>query len=268
MDFFGDKAYPLWLRRGKDPHRRRKGREELEPGYTDEPVADLLVPRGPVTEQAAKPNCGLTERVMHFEPGTIIEINELQHFASFRLRSFDYYPGVTPWISRPRSIKNSAVNALRMPTSTDKRRPRQRAYYDSLRDVATPRWDTQQKGLVLGAGNQCSGHKRGQCSKHRAVTAHRLNLVRIWDPVEDQFQGLAERLETEVMPDNRTAVLELKPCGVSTLQEGVPGGAQQKSAAHRRLPLGHLAGVLIELIGMGRRTLCSRSLRIPGPASA
>ncbi|MHA7223092.1 DUF7255 family protein [Arthrobacter sp. RHLT1-20] len=103
---------------------------------------------GQATEQAAKRTTALPGDFIHVETGTIIEIDELQHFTSFRLKSFDYYPGgypldfeATEYQELCRRFAPKADKYRQAKTAAafgPGGRQRQRAYYDALRDLATP----------------------------------------------------------------------------------------------------------------------------------
>lgn len=99
-------------------------------------------------EQSSKRITALRGDFMHLSTRTIIEVDELQHFTSYRLKSFDYYPS-----EHPVGFKISEYRDLcrRFSSSADKYRQtktaaafgsggrqRQRAYYDALRDLAVP----------------------------------------------------------------------------------------------------------------------------------
>ena len=85
---------------------------------------------------------------IHPDTGTLIEIDESQHFTSFRLKTLDLYPPDTPlgfdreryvglcqqW--RGRSDKYRQTKEARGFGIGG--RQRQRAYYDALRDLSTP----------------------------------------------------------------------------------------------------------------------------------
>lgn len=103
---------------------------------------------GNSTEQAAKRTTALPGDFMHTPSGTIIEIDELQHFTSFRLQSFEYYPAGSPLGFEPDEYRDLC---RRFAPKADKYRQsktavafgpggrqRQRAYYDALRDLAVP----------------------------------------------------------------------------------------------------------------------------------
>ncbi|VXC05930.1 hypothetical protein ARTHRO9V_200159 [Arthrobacter sp. 9V] len=83
---------------------------------------------------------------MHESTGTLIEVDEAQHFTSFRLHTFSFYPDVPLGFD----VKEYSSLCRRHSQSADKYRraksaaafgvggrQRQRAYYDALRDLAT-----------------------------------------------------------------------------------------------------------------------------------
>ena len=85
---------------------------------------------------------------IHEPTGTLIEIDESQHFTSFRLRTLDLYPAETPvgfelsaYRALCRSYQQRSDNYRRTKAARGfgvGGRQRQRAYYDALRDIATP----------------------------------------------------------------------------------------------------------------------------------
>lgn len=100
------------------------------------------------SEQAAKRLTALPGDFLHVESGTFIEIDEHQHFTTFRLAALDLYPDDcklgfnveeyrdlcrtwSPKADRYRSAK-AAIGF------GEGGRQRQRAYNDALRDLATP----------------------------------------------------------------------------------------------------------------------------------
>lgn len=98
--------------------------------------------------QSSKRTTALPGDFIHLGTGTMIEVDELQHFTSFRLRTFDHYP------TQHRvdfDINEYLVLCLRFSPTADKYRQakaasgfgpggrqRQRAYYDALRDLTRP----------------------------------------------------------------------------------------------------------------------------------
>lgn len=99
-------------------------------------------------EQSVKRTIPLPGDFIHESTGTLIEVDEVQHFTSFRLHTFSYYPDASPLgfdvkeytslckrhsptADRYRQTKSAAAFGVGG-------RQRQRAYYDALRDLATP----------------------------------------------------------------------------------------------------------------------------------
>lgn len=85
---------------------------------------------------------------IHPDTGTLIEIDESQHFTSFRLTSLDLYPPDAP-VGFDRNYYRELCGEWRTKSDNYRRtkaargfgaggRQRQRAYYDALRDLATP----------------------------------------------------------------------------------------------------------------------------------
>ncbi|MDF9276254.1 hypothetical protein P4U43_00430 [Arthrobacter sp. EH-1B-1] len=103
---------------------------------------------GNAQEQAAKRTTPLPGDFIHPPTGTIIEIDEAQHFTSFRLRTFDFYPDAAPLdfeigeyrdLCRRLAPKSDKYRAAKTAVGFGEGgRQRQRAYYDALRDLAAP----------------------------------------------------------------------------------------------------------------------------------
>ncbi|MFW6773170.1 DUF7255 family protein [Nocardioides sp. CPCC 205120] len=103
---------------------------------------------GVETQQRAKRLTSLPGDFLHEPSGTFIEVDESQHFTSWRLRSLDLYPPGTPlgfdlaeyrelcadWA--PRSDRYRASKPA--VGFGDAGRQRQRAYHDALRDLVVP----------------------------------------------------------------------------------------------------------------------------------
>jgi hypothetical protein len=103
---------------------------------------------GRTHEQAAKRLTSLPGDFFHQESGTFIEVDESQHFTSFRLLTLDLHPPAAPlgfdadtyralcreWSGRSDKYRKtkSAVGF------GEGGRQRQRAYHDALRDLVTP----------------------------------------------------------------------------------------------------------------------------------
>lgn len=99
-------------------------------------------------EQLDKRIAPLPGDFIHAETGSIIEVDELQHFTSFRLKSFDFYPDTVAINFELEEYKELCRN---LASKSDKYRQtksavafgvggrqKQRAYYDALRDLAAP----------------------------------------------------------------------------------------------------------------------------------
>jgi hypothetical protein len=98
--------------------------------------------------QAARHNLLLPVELVHEPTGTVIEVDDSSHFTSFRLTALDLYPADAPlgfdldehrelcraWgartdrLSRGLPAKGFGFGGV----------PRERAYHDALRDLATP----------------------------------------------------------------------------------------------------------------------------------
>lgn len=104
--------------------------------------------RGHEEEQASKRTTSLPGDFLHEQSGTLIEVDESQHFTSARLATLDLYPETTPlgydldayrelcdqWRSRSDKYRASKDARGFGPGG----RVRQRAYHDALRDLAAP----------------------------------------------------------------------------------------------------------------------------------
>jgi hypothetical protein len=104
--------------------------------------------QGDPVAQAAKRLTALPGDFVHEPTGTFIEVDESQHFTTYRLLSLDHYPEDAPlgfdmeeyralcagWA--PRSDKYRASKAA--VGFGEGGRQRQRAYHDALRDLASP----------------------------------------------------------------------------------------------------------------------------------
>lgn len=97
---------------------------------------------------AAKRKTALPGDFLHVESGVFVEVDESQHFTSFRLATLDLYPTATPlgfdldayrrlcheWAPRSDRYRRDKAAIGFGPGG----RQRQRAYNDSLRDLVTP----------------------------------------------------------------------------------------------------------------------------------
>lgn len=103
---------------------------------------------GNASEQSVKRKISLPGDFIHESTGTLIEVDEVQHFTRFRLQTFSFYPYSSPLGF---DVKEYTSLCKRHSPSADKYRhtksaaafgvggrQRQRAYYDALRDLATP----------------------------------------------------------------------------------------------------------------------------------
>lgn len=98
--------------------------------------------------QQAKSMTSLPGDFVHEPTGTFIEVDESQHFTTYRLRSLDLYPPDTPLgfdldeyraLSAQWSPKSDKYRANKAAVGFgDGGRQRQRAYHDALRDLAAP----------------------------------------------------------------------------------------------------------------------------------
>ena len=84
---------------------------------------------------------------IHMATGTLIELDQSQHFTSFRLRALEMYPPDVPlgfdkekYMQLCRTWQSSPTTtcAPRKPSTGVGGRQRQRAYYDALRGLTTP----------------------------------------------------------------------------------------------------------------------------------
>lgn len=86
--------------------------------------------------------------LMHKESGVIIEVDEIQHFTSHRLLSFESYPDDAPLgfdledyrelCARHHAKADKAWGTKKTATFGPKSRGRQRAFYDALKDLSLP----------------------------------------------------------------------------------------------------------------------------------
>ena len=103
---------------------------------------------GIAAEQSVKRTTPLPGDFIHVDTGTLIEVDEKQHFTSFRMRTFDFYPetsslgfDVREYVSLCKQYAPSADKYRHAKSAVAfgiGGRQRQRAYYDALRDLATP----------------------------------------------------------------------------------------------------------------------------------
>jgi hypothetical protein len=86
--------------------------------------------------------------LMHKESGVIIEVDEIQHFTSHRLLSFESYPDDAPLgfdledyrdlCARHHVKADKAWGTKKTVTFGPRSRGRQRAFYDALKDLSLP----------------------------------------------------------------------------------------------------------------------------------
>ena len=86
--------------------------------------------------------------LMHKESGVIIEVDEIQHFTSHRLLSFESYPDDAPLgfdlegyrelCERHHVKADKAWGTKKTATFGPRSRGRQRAFYDALKDLSLP----------------------------------------------------------------------------------------------------------------------------------
>ena len=103
---------------------------------------------GQLEAQSGKSSRSLPGDFRHAESGTLVEVDESQHFTSFRLRTLDLYP--TGWplgfdvdeyreLCREWAPRSDRYRAAKSAIGFgDGGRQRQRAYHDALRDLVTP----------------------------------------------------------------------------------------------------------------------------------
>jgi hypothetical protein len=141
----------LDLVRYKKPWINQQGHFGLPPEADPvvKPLHDIFLNLGGNSaEQAAKRPTPLPGDFIHPETGTIIEIDEPQHFTSFRLQTFNFYPSNQalgyedePYRRLCQSLSGEADAYFRTKTAAAfgvGGRQRQRAYYDALRDLTVP----------------------------------------------------------------------------------------------------------------------------------
>lgn len=135
---------------------------------------------GDPDEQASKRLISLPGDFIHPPTGTIIEVDEKQHFTSFRLESFDFYP---PELSSGYPIEEYKDLCRRFASVADtyrrskpavafgpNGRQRQRAYYDALRDLAAPAMGLPPLIRITAADNDgAAAYLRNRDRIHAAV---------------------------------------------------------------------------------------------------
>lgn len=139
------------LVRARVPWLNQRGHFELpaEASAAEGPMSTIFAALGGVeAEQRAKRITSLPGDFLHQDSNTFIEIDEHQHFTSFRLASLDLYPaglGLGFDLEKYRELcRVWSEKADRYRPRKDAigfgsgGRQRQRAYNDSLRDLVTP----------------------------------------------------------------------------------------------------------------------------------
>lgn len=139
------------LKRYKKPWLNQQGHFGLpdEAGRVRIPLRSIFLELGgDASAQASKRQTPLPGDFIHLETGTIIEVDEIQHFTSFRMKTFDFYGsddvlGFDVAEYRTLCRRYSAVADAYRRTKAAVAfgaggRQRQRAYYDSLRDLTVP----------------------------------------------------------------------------------------------------------------------------------
>ncbi|MFN3006641.1 DUF7255 family protein [Mycolicibacterium wolinskyi] len=135
------------------PWLNRRGHLGLPEGAVDRAVVSALERMycglgGDLALLASAPDTPLRGDFQHPDTGTLIEVDESQHFTSFRLQTFALYPAGTPlgfdvghYLATCGLWRRSADGYFRAKAARGfgaGGRQRQRAYYDALRDLATP----------------------------------------------------------------------------------------------------------------------------------
>jgi hypothetical protein len=128
--------------------RGHLGLPEIAAGVRAVLAAIFAALNGSEKEQAAKRLTSLPGDFVHAPSGTFIEIDESQHFTSWRLRSLDLYPADVPLgfdideyraLCRRWAPKSDRYRASKPAVAFgDSGRQRQRAPHDALRDLAAP----------------------------------------------------------------------------------------------------------------------------------
>ena len=100
------------------------------------------------SELAAKKMTSLPGDFLHLESGVFLEVDESQHFTTFRLRTLDLYPDTVPVGFEVLEYKRLCRKLAPKSDRYRRHKPaigfgaggrqRQRAYNDALRDLVTP----------------------------------------------------------------------------------------------------------------------------------
>lgn len=135
-------SFPWLCQRGHLvlPDEAARAREALDEIYA--------VLHGNEDELAAARTTRLTGDFLHDPTGTLVEVDEYQHFTSARLTTLKHYPAdaqlgfdlerYTALCKRWRVQADRAFAHRSAPGFGPGGRQRQRAYYDALRDLAAP----------------------------------------------------------------------------------------------------------------------------------
>lgn len=139
------------LQRARVPWLNQRGHEGL-PDEADQArrvLAHIFVALGgDEVTQKAKRLTALPGDFIHEPTGTFIEVDESQHFTSFRLMTLDLYPADVPLgfdlgeyrgLCRRWAPTSDRYRARKAAVGFGEGgRQRQRAYHDALRDIAAP----------------------------------------------------------------------------------------------------------------------------------
>lgn len=141
----------IHLVRGREPWLNQRGHLGLPAELVDVAStleAIFLALDGDLAAQASKRTTPLPGDSVHPPTGTLIEVDEHQHFRSHRLTSLDRYPVNTPLgfdreryraLCRSESPRADRYFASKAAVAFGAGgRQRQRAYFDAVRDLATP----------------------------------------------------------------------------------------------------------------------------------
>lgn len=141
----------IQLERARVPWINQRGHLGLPTeaaGAVDALAAIFEALGGDTAEQAAKRTTALPGDFVHQATGTFIEVDESQHFTSFRQVALNLYPPGVPLgfdideykaVCRDWASRSDRFRASKPAIAFGERgRQRQRAYYDALRDLVTP----------------------------------------------------------------------------------------------------------------------------------
>ena len=140
------------LLRAREPWLNQRGHLGLpaQVGDVQHVLEDIFLALGGdlAAQEAKRATTPLPGDFVHPDTGTLIEIDESQHFTSFRLLTLDRYPPHAS-LGFDREYYRTLCETWRPVSDKYRRtkaavgfgpggRQRQRAYYDALRDLATP----------------------------------------------------------------------------------------------------------------------------------